>query len=231
MIGASRADSTTSKRRRDQQHDHAAGAFARFRLRDGDDQAQHLGREQNAHRQSEEFERPLGVEPREGRKERKFAGKIFRSEIARLEDDDDADEKLQQPERRRQIAEDAGEKMLPRRPVKAFAEQHARMLQVALTPAAVANRQVDQAIRGMAMSMYVLADVLLCALSGTSIRSQFQLRFQFSKRPGRQISRNSTCSQVKYFRAFRDIRWNRYGSASGLRCQTIQFHFGNDVVI
>ena len=69
----------------------------------------------------EEFERPFGVEPREGRKERKFAGKIFRSEIARLEDDDDADEKLQQPERRRQIAEDAGEKMLARRPVEALA--------------------------------------------------------------------------------------------------------------
>ncbi len=77
-------------------------------------------------------------------KEGEFAREIFWTEIARLKDDHDADEELEQPQRRGQIAEYAGQEMLSRRPMQAAGEKHARMLQIALAPASVADRQVDE---------------------------------------------------------------------------------------
>ena len=56
---------------------------------------------------------------------------------------------LEQPERRGEIGHDAGGEMLPRRQLQALGADDPRVLQIALAPAPVAGREVDQ--RGRAL--------------------------------------------------------------------------------
>ena len=75
---------------------------------------------------------------------------IFRPDVGRLQHERDADHELQQPERRGEIGHDAGGEMLARRRASGPRAPMTRdMLQVALAPAPVAHREVDQ--RGRAL--------------------------------------------------------------------------------
>ena len=144
MIGASSAESTISKSVETKSISTPPAPRRVSFCSDGDEEAEEFRCEQNGHRQRKERERALRVEARPDREDAEFRGEIFRPEIARLEDEHDADEELQQPERRGQIAEDAGQEMLAARPMEAFAEQDAAVLQIALAPTPVADGEIDQ---------------------------------------------------------------------------------------
>ena len=98
MIGASAAEMTISTKVEATSAERAARAAAGRRpSNEGDEEAEELGREQDADRQLEQLQRALVVEPRPGGKQREFGGEIFRPNVVRLQHQHDADQQLRHP--------------------------------------------------------------------------------------------------------------------------------------
>ena len=72
-------------------------------------------RQQDRHRQFEQMQRAHVVEHRPGREQRELGGEIFGPDVFRLQHQHEADDQLRHPERRGEIAHDAGDEMLARR--------------------------------------------------------------------------------------------------------------------
>src|ERR1019366_8320048 len=107
-------------------------------------QPEKFWQQEDRHGKAEELERSFGVKPRPGREQSEAAREIFRPDVACLQDDDDTDNELRHPKRRRGIGHDPRHEMLARHRMQAFREQHPRMLEIALTPAPVARRKIDE---------------------------------------------------------------------------------------
>ena len=122
----------------------AASPPPRGTLDQRESQAKKLGKEEDRHGDAEKLERSLRIEPRPCRKQCEVAWEIFGPDVARLQNNDDTNKELRQPERRGHIGHDSCHEMLPRHQMQPLRGEYSQMLEVALTPAAVACRKIDQ---------------------------------------------------------------------------------------
>ena len=135
--------------RRGDEPDRAAGAPPALGVQEHQHEPEELRRQEHRHGDAEQRQRALGIEPRPLREERELAAEIFRPDVGRLQHEGDADDELEEPERRGEIRHDAGREVLPRRELQAARADDPAVLQVALAPAPVARRDVDE--RGRAL--------------------------------------------------------------------------------
>ena len=96
MIGAISAAKITSTIEETIEAEGAAAGLARGRAEERVDQAEHLGRQQDAHREDEQVERALVVEPRPVGEARELVREIFRPDVGRLHDEQHADDERPQ---------------------------------------------------------------------------------------------------------------------------------------
>ena len=109
----------------------------------------HLRNQQHDHAEPEQRHHQLDVEPRPGRKQLEIVVEIFRPDQVRLHGEREADAEHQQPQRRGQVAHDADAEMHAAGEAQARGADDFHVLQVALSPAAVANGDVDERRAGI----------------------------------------------------------------------------------
>ena len=124
---------------------HAPAEAARQRAVGADrEPAEQLGREQKGHGRAEHARRELRIDDVPHRIGRAIGKEIHRQLEARFERRADADQDEAEPQRRGEISHDASQQMQAAEWMETARADHAQVLQIALTPAPIAHRVIDQ---------------------------------------------------------------------------------------
>ena len=148
-MGAYSADRITSKRTLAADADHPAGAASNARAKQRPQKSDRLRNQQDGHAEPEQIHHHLRVESRPGREQLEVLGEILGADQVRLQREREAYGQQDEPQRRGQVAHDADRQMHAAREAQAGRADHLRVLQVALRPAPIADREVEQRRRGL----------------------------------------------------------------------------------
>ncbi len=109
-------------------------------IHDGQQVGEELRQKQDAERQQQELQGPLGVMHRPDRKKREAIREVLRDAVNRLKRQREREDKEEQPEERGDVSHDAHRHMHAADPMQPARKEHPRMLEVAPRPTPVADR-------------------------------------------------------------------------------------------